>query len=235
MPETYTVKLSDGREFDVTTEGGPPSEAAILASLAQSGSGQPRADASQMSPHGSNTALGMATAARAVPAAAGAAMELATNPSVTATARTAGQIAGGVIPIAKYGPVGVLGLDKGAKIGGKVGELAGKAAQKLAAPLGAEGVGPASFLGKIAPYAQTLATLSGAQGALDLAQIAEPTRRDIGTLGVTIGDERDPDHPALLNLLAMKASDAIGTLIRSGLSLGEASRTYWNAKARAGK
>lgn len=30
---TYTVKLSDGREFDVTTDGGAPTEAAILASL----------------------------------------------------------------------------------------------------------------------------------------------------------------------------------------------------------
>lgn len=33
MPQTYTVKLSDGRTFDVTTDGGAPSEASILASL----------------------------------------------------------------------------------------------------------------------------------------------------------------------------------------------------------
>lgn len=33
MPETYRVKLSDGREFDVTTEGGAPSEADILGNL----------------------------------------------------------------------------------------------------------------------------------------------------------------------------------------------------------
>ncbi len=33
MPQTYRVKLSDGREFDVTTEGGAPSEADILGSL----------------------------------------------------------------------------------------------------------------------------------------------------------------------------------------------------------
>ncbi len=33
MPETYKVTLSDGRAFNVTTEGGPPSEADVLASL----------------------------------------------------------------------------------------------------------------------------------------------------------------------------------------------------------
>jgi hypothetical protein len=35
MPQTYRVKLSDGREFDVATEGGPPSESDILANLDQ--------------------------------------------------------------------------------------------------------------------------------------------------------------------------------------------------------
>ncbi len=35
MPDTYRVKLSDGREFNVTTEGGPPSEADVLGSLKQ--------------------------------------------------------------------------------------------------------------------------------------------------------------------------------------------------------
>lgn len=33
MPETYRVTLSDGRAFNVTTEGGPPSEADVLGSL----------------------------------------------------------------------------------------------------------------------------------------------------------------------------------------------------------
>lgn len=33
MPETYHVKLSDGREFNVTTESGAPSEADVLAHL----------------------------------------------------------------------------------------------------------------------------------------------------------------------------------------------------------
>jgi hypothetical protein len=33
MPETYRVTLSDGRTFNVTTEGGPPSEADVLGSL----------------------------------------------------------------------------------------------------------------------------------------------------------------------------------------------------------
>ncbi len=34
-PQKYRVKLSDGREFDVTTEGGPPSEEDIMAMLSQ--------------------------------------------------------------------------------------------------------------------------------------------------------------------------------------------------------
>src|SRR6516162_5909774 len=33
MPDTYQIKLSDGRTFNVTTEGGPPSEADVLANL----------------------------------------------------------------------------------------------------------------------------------------------------------------------------------------------------------
>lgn len=33
MPQTYRVTLSDGRAFDVTTEGGPPSEQDVLGSL----------------------------------------------------------------------------------------------------------------------------------------------------------------------------------------------------------
>lgn len=33
MPQTYRVKLSDGREFEVATEGGPPSEQDVLSSL----------------------------------------------------------------------------------------------------------------------------------------------------------------------------------------------------------
>lgn len=40
MPQTYRIKLSDGREFDVKTDGGPPSEQDVLAGL-----GQPRDDA----------------------------------------------------------------------------------------------------------------------------------------------------------------------------------------------
>ncbi len=37
MPQKYRVTLSDGRIFDVETEGGPPSEADVLAGLSTSG------------------------------------------------------------------------------------------------------------------------------------------------------------------------------------------------------
>lgn len=50
MPQqTYRVKLSDGREFDVATEGGPPSEQDVLASLG----GRPSAPAPPPGPSGS--------------------------------------------------------------------------------------------------------------------------------------------------------------------------------------
>jgi hypothetical protein len=48
MPQTYRVKLSDGREFDVATEGGPPSEQDVLAGL-----GGHRSDTTTTGPKGS--------------------------------------------------------------------------------------------------------------------------------------------------------------------------------------
>jgi hypothetical protein len=56
--------------------------------------------------------------------------------------------------------------------------------------------------------------------------VAEPTRQDIGTLGVTVGQPR-PDaektaHPALLNMLASKVQDGITALMHYGLSREDA-------------
>lgn len=48
-PQTYTVTLSDGRVMDVTTEGGPPSEADIMAHLSTEAPKTPAAPASAVS------------------------------------------------------------------------------------------------------------------------------------------------------------------------------------------
>lgn len=212
MADKYRVKLSDGRQFDVESEGGPPSEADIMASLAQSDApkGQEGGPAEKSRP-GSNAGLGMAAAGKAIPAAATGAMELATNPAVPQMAATAGRVAGAILPVAKLGPVGLLGSAKGAWAGGKGGWFGGKLAQQAAAPV-------AGALEKVAPYAQTLSTMGGAQGALDLAQMAEPDRTDIGTMGMGPSPAKWTTQPvqAADVLAKMPIADAVKSLTDAG-------------------
>ncbi len=106
---------------------------------------------------------------------------------------------------------------------GKGGYWLGKRMQDLARPI-------ATSLEKAAPLAQKLSAASGAQGALDLAQIAEPNRKDIGTLGVTLGDEHDPQHPALVNLLLSKASEGVSKLVDQGMSAESALAAWLKGK-----
>lgn len=176
------------------------------------GSGQTSENASP----GSNTALGMASTARVIPAAARGAMEAATNPNVPKAAAAIGRVAGGVAPIiggaSAGGPVGALAgvgaTAKGSWAGGKAGYFTGKLAQGLASPV-------AGALEKVAPYAQTLGTLSGAQGALDLAQMAAPERRDIGVLGVGPSVQSGV-IPMAPELVQMKPEDAVKSLTDAG-------------------
>lgn len=134
---------------------------------------------------------------------------------------TAGGVIGGV---ATASPAQVLAASREGWLAGKGAYFLGKGLQSVSRPV-------ANALKTIAPYMQTVGTLSGAQTALDVAQMAEPTRKDIGVLGVTMGDAMpDPEHPALLNLLAMKASDAIKTLVGSGVSAAKAADAYWTLK-----
>jgi len=119
-------------------------------------------------------ALPLAAAGAAAPFASRAVMEVATSPAVPRTMSTIGQIVGGVEGAMHGGPMGAAG---GVWTGGKAGWFTGKLAQRLAAPV-------AALAEKAAPYAQTLTTLAGAQGVNDLAQIAEPGRKDIGFLGI---------------------------------------------------
>lgn len=218
MPDTQTV-MFEGKPNVFPADF---TEAEISAALGAI----PAANAAQ-APKAKTWAPVVATVGKGVAPAAEVLAEFGTNPNVAKGAATVGRAVGAATSL----PASLSGfgsMQKGAYAGGKSGYFTGKLAQDVARPL-------STALEKIAPYAQTLGTLGGAQSALDVAQLAEPNRKDIGTLGMTLGDAHDPNHPALLNLLAMKAGDAIKYLISEGLSLGEASRTYWNAKAKASK
>lgn len=218
MPDTQTVMF----EGEPNVFPADFTEAEISAALGAI----PAANAAS-APKAKTWAPLVAAAGKAISPAADMLAEFGTNPTVAKTAATVGRAIGAATSL----PASLSGfgsMQKGAYAGGKSGYFTGKLAQDIARPA-------STVLEKIAPYAQTLSTLGGAQTALDVAQLAEPGRKDIGTLGMTLGDAHDPEHPALLNLLAMKAGDAIKSLVKEGLSVAEATRTYWNLKARAAK
>jgi hypothetical protein len=168
---------------------------------------------------GSNAGLGMAAAGQGVPAAAGAAMEVATNPNTARVAAAAGRVIGGSAPIVgggiAGGPIGALAgvgaAAKGAWMGGKTGWFTGKLAQQVAPPV-------AAALEKVAPYAQALSTLGGAQGVGDLAQMAEPERRDIGVMGAGAAPPQwmTTKPPDAAKLAAMPVETAVKTLTDIG-------------------
>lgn len=163
-----------------------------------------------------------AGAALAVPAVARGAMEVATNPAVPRVAASVGRVIGGAAPVigggAELGPAGaLLGMGqvaKGAWAGGKAGWFTGKLAQDVAAPV-------ARAAEVLAPYAQAISTVSGAQGVLDLAQMADKTRKDIGTLGFSLETPRsDADkaaNPTLVTAVASKISDLASSLAKNGV------------------
>jgi hypothetical protein len=112
-------------------------------------------------------------------------MELATNPNVPKASAAAGRFAGAVAPIAgglmEYGLPGALigaaGAAKGAWLGGKTGWFTGKLAQTVSGHV-------AKIAEELTPYLQHLAPAVSAQGVLDLAQMSEPSRQDIGIMGI---------------------------------------------------
>ena len=180
---------------------------------------------------GSNTGLAVAASGRAIPAAAAGAMELATNPAVPRVAAKIGKVAGGLAPVVggfgAGGPIGGLAgvgaAAKGAWAGGKTGWFTGKLAQSLASPV-------ASALEKVSPYAQALSTFGGVQSALDLAQMAEPNRQDIGVLGVG----KSVTVPTADDLVKMPLKDAIQAMVSLGVPLAKATRDVINLRARSG-
>lgn len=155
-----------------------------------------------------NKALPTASAKGAFTLGQTAAEEVATNPAVPKVAAGIGR-AGGAIGSVVGGALagepiaGVVGAAKGAWLGGKTGWFTGKLAQQIAAPV-------ATLLEKAEPFVKLLGPISGAQGVGDLAQMADPGRKDIGFLGLA-KSSHDDQHPAILNA-------ALNALMTRGLS-----------------
>lgn len=150
-----------------------------------------------------SSSLSLSALQKGLPLAEEGATAFATSPNVAPAAAKIGRFVGGVAaPVsgAMYGGpaggvIGALESAKGAWAGGKTGWFAGKLAQGMAMPV-------AKGLSALAPYAQTLGTLSGAQGMGDLAQMADPTRKDIGFLGMSMHHQpMAGEQPPLVNAL----------------------------------
>jgi hypothetical protein len=170
-------------------------------------------------------ATAMQGASALIQPVANAAAEVATNPNVPKMAATIGRTIGAVAPpvagAIEAGPVGFLAgtaaAAKGAWAGGKTGWFTGKLAQNVAAPI-------ADIMEKAVPYAQAVSTLAGAQGVNDLAQMADPKREDIGTLGVG-GSGQASTQAAMMGA-------QIRALTSQGMAPSEAARTVSNAWAK---
>ncbi len=172
-------------------------------------------------------AIALRGASALTPSIANAATDFATNPAVAKMGSKVGRIVGGIAPIVggyeKAGlpgaAIGVAGSSSGAWAGGKTGWFTAKMLQNLAEPA-------ANALNALAPYAQAINTVSGAQGVLDLAQMADSTRKDIATLGVSLGETRtDEDkaaHPALINAIVGKVGELASSLKNNGIPAAEA-------------
>lgn len=125
--------------------------------------------------HGSSSAaVTAAGASAALPVIRAGAEELATNPKAWKAGKVIGEVVGGVAGMLKAGPLGAAG---GMWVGGKAGWRLTNALQRVAAPI-------AKAAAAIEPYVKTAQPVIAAQGALDLAQMAEPERADIGVMGV---------------------------------------------------
>ncbi len=174
---------------------------------------------------GDSGAIVMRGAASALPAIARGTAKFATNPNVPRIGATIGRVVGAMAPAVvggvEGGPVGALAgvaaASEGAWAGGKTGWFTAKLAQELGVPI-------AKVADVVNRYAPALSTLSGAQGALDLAQMAEPKRRDIGVLGVGPTDTTASDRAAVMR-------SQIHGLMAQGLSAGEATRKVYDAWA----
>lgn len=166
--------------------------------------------AMQAPPPSDAVGLGLTAAVKSLPGLTTLAEQVATNPAVPRMAATTGRVLGAVMPPVagayESGPIGALlgvgAMAGGSWAGGRTGWFTGKMLQNVAAPV-------ANALAAVEPYAPALTKLSGAQSALDLAQMADPARRDIGVLGIGLNDPHDPAHPALLNLIGRNVRELL--------------------------
>lgn len=146
-------------------------------------------------PEGDSGALATAGTRAGLPFVRMAAEELASNPAVKRAGSVIGQVAGGYAGMKTGNPLNVAGGIWG---GGRAGWHTGSLLQRLASPV-------ANTISRLEPYVSpALGAVSGAQGVGDLAQMADPQRKDIGFLGVGATGKSDPEHPALLNLILQK-------------------------------
>lgn len=153
------------------------------ASIVRGQSKQPQSDSS---------AIGLA----AVAPAAHELMRFGTSPTAAKTGGMVGRIAGAIAPMVQgafHGPMGAvtgaLESPMASWAGGKTGYFGTQMLQSAARPI-------SGALQAIAPAA---ARLSGVQGVNDLAQMAEPTRKDIGFLGMGPSQNVPGAEPPWLN------------------------------------
>lgn len=169
-------------------------------------SGQPAAT-SAPSPQQQSNVGGIALAAgqAALPKIASWTADFAANPDAWRTAKVIGELAGGAAGLSHGGLFGAAGGSyMGAKAGWRLSNLAQRGAQAVS-----NTVRPAAQA--VLNAERYISPLTIAQSGLDLAQMADPTRKDIGFLGIGAGDEKiDPKNVPLINELIAKAADAIG-------------------------
>lgn len=141
-----------------------------------------------------STALSLAGAGAGVPIAARGMLDFATSPTA---AKTLGSVArgltttGGVIHgLYRGNPSEVIAAPISGWAAGKGGYFLGRNLQDVAKPI-------AGLLEKATPYASTFTQLAGAQGINDLAQMAEPSRKDIGFLGIGPSPTEIPPAPEM--------------------------------------
>lgn len=164
MPQ-YRVTTDQG-VYDITVEDTPASQSTTQ---------------TPAEPSGSSAGLTMAALGKLSPKAAWELMRFGTSPTA---AKTGGAIANAATTLAAAGhgvmsgnPSQVMAAPMEGWAAGKGGYWGTKALQGVARPV-------AAALEKAAPIAEAVAKVGGVQGALDLAQMAEPNRKDIGFLGL---------------------------------------------------
>lgn len=161
--------------------------------------------ASADAPSGTNAGLTAAALGKLSPKAAWELMRFGTSPTA---AKTGGAIANAATTLAAAGhglmtgnPSQVVAAPLEGWAAGKGGYFGTKALQGVARPV-------AAALDKAAPVASAVAHAGAVQGGLDLAQIAEPGRRDIGVFGMG-GPIDGPTPQALEAVNARRAKEGL--------------------------